>query len=812
MPKMPDFTDIPRTKPTTGDISRPARDFAGEAVGRLGDTLQREAAADQQLNLQIHRKNKSESDTLEFTRAKADWNIRRLNEEDGYQFDTNPKIDKWEAGYSKNIGKHKAAAASIISDPKLRLRFEAEADTDIAEGTLRIRGRARDLVNNQKKASGLQAIEDTLILATRPNLPQDEVNKLFGRARADIDNMVAAGIMTPEAAVEARRKFSERFATAKVKEDIQTDPETAYRHLQGGAAGDVFYSKLRSRESSGSDTAASNSSSALGRYGFTVGTWADVMKAHPELGLSKDGRTNGDQQERAIRAFTRDNAAVLDQNGFKASEANLALAHFFGAQGAVNALKADPNANAAELFPEAAKANPTIFYAGGGKTERPRTVAEVIALQSKGFTGDAGPAPTYYQFVSPEERTAYSAAAEAEYSSRLKADRDAKNLATYQMKSTLENDISQIRETGKPSDVDPQMVVSTLGTDDAAKWLDDRKAAAKTYAAVTAMDTMTNDEIDSHLQELEPVAGDPSFSDAEKTYRAAEAKAKKLVDMRLKDPAKSVDSSPLVREALKSFDSGNPQTVQELVKARLAAQEQVGIVKAMRQPITRGEAKQIIAPIERIIDMTDAEIVAATGSAGADKAARKASIKEVNRQAEEQIRATVDQIEATYGPYADQVLAFSIAESVRDKDIGNLATRVFKKIAAGERVTISDGAGLEAAQDAGTADRAMAGTPAKPQGSPQIDGTTPRPQPTGQPKDAKGAQASPQGMTGAGRGTAARRMQEGQKSQPRRPAEKAGYPWPSRVDVQKLLKNPALAPQFDKMYGQGRANEWLPQE
>lgn len=820
MPRMPDWTDAPRNRATTPNVPRTPKDFVGEAAGRLGETIAREAEASEELNLRIAKQQRNEGQALEYAAAKADFAKRRINEEDGYRPEVNPRLDKWEGQYTKNLTKHKAASAALISDPNLRLRFEFEADEDITRGSVGLRGKVRDYRMGEQRARGLQAIEDTLILAAKPGLPQDEVNRLFIRARADIDNLVMAGVMTPEQAVEQRRSFSKRFATAKVQEDILADPGNAYRNIKGGAAGEVYYRKLLGKENaSGSNYArpkkpnGEDASSALGRYQFTTGTWADVMKAHPELGLTADGRTNADQQERAIRAFTSDNAAFLQSKGIPVSEATLYMAHFMGAKGAVDMFKAAPGANASALFPESAKANPTIFFAGKGENMRPRTVAEVIALQTKNFSTQDAPAPAYYEMLDPEDRVRFSTMAEAEYASRAKAEREADALQKYQTKSLLEDDISQIANTGKPSDIDPSQVAAVLGEDDAVKWLEDRQSAANTFAAVSAMDTMTNDQIEDHLSSLEPQAGAANFKDAQKTYDAAERRAKSLLDLRLKDPAKSVEESALVNEAKKGLDPAQPQTVQALARARLAAQEQVGIPKAMRQPVTRAEARQIIAPIERVIDMTDAQIVAATGSAGADKAARKASIRAIHRQAEEEIRNTVDQIEAAYGPYADQVLAFAIAESVRDKEIGDLASRVFKKIASGQRVTSSDTEGLDQANEAATADKAMGGDlsgpsrspPPKPAGSPQTGNSGGRPEPAGQPQKASAAPGN-----GAGRGQNAREQQG--KPERKRPTARDGKPWPSQKDVTTLLKNPSMAAQFDRLYGQGAAAEWLPQE
>lgn len=826
-PRMPDWQDVRQgPAPETGAVVRAPDNAIPGAVARLGETFLNEekankAEADRRLQvnenvaagrLKVKRQEQAERDSLELSAARTDWAKRRLNEEALYQQDQNPDFNKWGGAYAKNIGKHKSASASLISDPKLRAKFEMEQDVDITEGSLRLKNRVDDLIRGDRRAAGLNSIEDSLNLATTPGLPPEEVDKIFAATRKNIDNMVISGVLTPEQAVEARRKFSERYASAKVKADIQNDPEGAYRHLQGGAVGEVYYSKLGGKESGHNYNATNDDSSAGGKYQILKGTWADIMKAHPELGLTKDGRFNRSQQERAIRAFTTDNAKALQNAGFNASEANLYLAHFLGAGGAVTALKAPPGAIAAELLPDAAKSNPTIFFAGKGENMRPRTIAEVIALQTKGFSGQDGPAPTYYQFLPPEERASFTAAAESEYASRVKVERENDALAKYQLKSTLEDDITQIRETGKPSDVDINAIRTTLGDDDLAKWLDDRRAAAATYKAVTAMDTMTNDEIDEHVLASEPDAGDPHFKDAQATYDAVEKRAKKIKDLRLNDPAKSVEESGPVRAALKAVNPDDPRTIQSLVKARIGAQEQVGIPTSMRQPVTRAEARQIIAPIQNILDMTEGQMVAAVGSSGGDKAKRKATIAQVKRESEDLIRQTVDQIEQTYGPYAPQVLAFSIAESVRDKEIGNLASGVLRKIANREPVTIGDVTGIETAKDAATAEQAMGGTLPKPQGSPQTAAAPPGSNAPAQPAEAAPASSAAPARTV--QPTSGRRANEGgaDRPKPKGPQQKPGKPWPSAKDVRTLIANPGAAAEFDKVYGQGAAAEWLPKE
>lgn len=115
---------------------------------------------------------------------------------------------------------------------------------------------------------------------------------------------------------------------------------------------EAYYRAIRSAESGGNDSAKNPNSSATGRYQWTKGTWAGLMDSHPELKLTSDGRINPDQNERAIRAFTQDNADILKAAGIPINNGNLYAAHFLGAGGAKTVLKGAPDALVSSLVGE----------------------------------------------------------------------------------------------------------------------------------------------------------------------------------------------------------------------------------------------------------------------------------------------------------------------------------------------------------------------------------------------------------------------------------------------------------------------------
>ena len=170
----------------------------------------------------------------------------------------------------------------------------------------------------------------------------------------------------------------------------------------GGAMGD-YLASTRAKESGGNDLAANPNSTALGRYQFTKDTWAGLAKKYPDLGLTPNGRTDPAQQERAMEAFTRDNAQALTSAGITINPQNLYGAHFLGAGGATKFIPgalSSPDVPAASLVgPGVASANRTVFFNRDGS---PKTAGEVYAWMGNRRGGGSAPTPTSAQVASAE--------------------------------------------------------------------------------------------------------------------------------------------------------------------------------------------------------------------------------------------------------------------------------------------------------------------------------------------------------------------------------------------------------------------------
>jgi hypothetical protein len=179
-----------------------------------------------------------------------------------------------------------------------------------------------------------------------------------------------------------------------------------------------FLMKTAHRESGMNPSAKAGSSSAAGLFQFVEQTWLSTLKQHgaqygygeyaSAISKGADGRyhVTGEGARKAVLNLRLDPHAASLMAGELASDAasylkgrtgrdptagELYAAHFLGPQGSarlIEAVQTRPGTAAANLFPDAANANRSIFYRDG----RAATVAEVYANLTR--TGGGGAATT----------------------------------------------------------------------------------------------------------------------------------------------------------------------------------------------------------------------------------------------------------------------------------------------------------------------------------------------------------------------------------------------------------------------------------
>jgi len=209
-----------------------------------------------------------------------------------------------------------------------------------------------------------------------------------------------------------------------VTSDIGSNITNAIRQAaEATGAGFDYLLKTALRESNLDPNAKATGSSAGGLFQFVDQTWLETLKeAGPQLGYGSYAdsivktpsghyavpdptmrqavmqlRYDPTANAAMAGAYTARNAIELASGlGRKATDGELYIAHFLGAAGAVKLISAasqTPDASAADLFPDAARANRSIFY---DKQGSPRSVGDVygaLVAQHQAGGSSSTPAP-----------------------------------------------------------------------------------------------------------------------------------------------------------------------------------------------------------------------------------------------------------------------------------------------------------------------------------------------------------------------------------------------------------------------------------
>lgn len=331
---------------------------------------------------QIAAKQKQQDTALGIARANAYQDQQNIDLVNG--FDSDPDFGTFGARADEKAREIASTAAEFIPDPEARELWKAQADTTAKATADNIGDRGVGL----KRQADVGLLDETLEVQRRIYVDPNSTEEQKAAARAKVEGTLevskGAGLLLPDE-YDTRKKFyleDADYSRAKLDTTL-SDPREAY------------YAAIRQAESGGNDAAKNPKSSATGRYQFTQGTWDGLVEAYPNAGLTKDGRTDPAQQERAIRLFTAQNEAALAKAGIAGTNGNLYAAHFLGAEGAADVLRADDGAALTDLLPaEVISANP--FLKG-------MTVAGFKSWAAEKGGGSGG-VPAYIERLSPEQR------------------------------------------------------------------------------------------------------------------------------------------------------------------------------------------------------------------------------------------------------------------------------------------------------------------------------------------------------------------------------------------------------------------------
>jgi len=239
----------------------------------------------------------------------------------------------------------------FVNNPAVRRQLEAqimelEAQLSDARANERVdpqaRGSAGDTVNNaeqqRRRAAALHDIEfQRQILDLQRQYESAITRAARVRIAGEIEYRLALKETNDQQTAEARRQLAQERERNRARLTGEQAIQFAIRRIMAVESGGN--PNIRNREGS----------SATGLGQFVRDTWLSRFKAYfPEQARGLNDRqilqlrTNADISRRMTELYVRENARFLESHGQTVTALNLYFAHYFGAQGAVNFLRAAP--------------------------------------------------------------------------------------------------------------------------------------------------------------------------------------------------------------------------------------------------------------------------------------------------------------------------------------------------------------------------------------------------------------------------------------------------------------------------------------
>ncbi|AWC25593.1 hypothetical protein CO731_05092 [Aminobacter sp. MSH1] len=372
----------------------------------------------------------------------------------------------------------------------------------------------------------------------------------------------------------SKREWRKRRAEALWTIDERQNGPEARSRLGVGSSGDaidVVVNKIIGVESGGNPSARNPNSTAAGLGQFIDSTWLATVRAHrPDIAAGKSAaeiialKTNGPLAKEMTAALTRDNAEYLTNRGVAITPGNLYLAHFLGSAGAVQVLKADPNAPIGSIVgQDVVRANS--FLAG-------KSAADTRAWSDKKMGGASGEVAPQYADLSFEDRTVlYDKAVAAQE----KADRDAQVQVTAQ-RTAFKDALSLGIETGEVVS-DQQILMANIDDGDKATLL-------------KALRTKTKEDGDVRDLVTKVVSQDPGA--AVNGFDADERKnGDKAYDAMMK--ASTPETAQVITETFVRSTGYIPKSVQAQVRQGVASTDPAQFAAAMSQ----ADLLEALAPV-----------------------------------------------------------------------------------------------------------------------------------------------------------------------------------------------------------------------
>jgi len=237
------------------------------------------------------------------------------------------------------------------------------------------------------------------------------------------------------------------------------------------------------------------------------------------------------------------------------------------------------------------------------------------------------------------------------------------------VKQQVDDSVEQLRTTGDfPVDENGESALDraarvntpTQFENARVKW----NSAQIEFEMMNGLNDMTDLELTDRLTETEPKTSQDLYSERVKLHGKLARRIGDMRELRDEDPARAVAENPKVQVAEQGVleNPEDPEFMQKLARARVDAQEAIGIPEGLRTPITKDEAR-----------------VRSAGLKGLDGAKLKDATREMIEKSEED-----------FGPYARSVVTSIMDLSIKDRDTTDVVSGVLHKTLKGQEPKASD--------------------------------------------------------------------------------------------------------------------------
>jgi hypothetical protein len=372
--KLPDDSALGGTP--SGNSGRPIATFdvtgyargAAAIAGGVSDVGKGAQSASRDISAVVNQQ-QTDTDALDEARANSNYLIKTKQLRDELSTVTDPTdLDKT---YAPKFQQAYDESAGMISNPRKRELWSLKTAPDLTGQTIAVGDKVYDLQKTQTIADTNQKLDEIRQSALKTSDPAERA-KFITAGQQLLSGLKEAGYIDPVTEQKHRKKWTEDYAVSAIQ---MMPPDERVKALSPVVQGkDAVLDRIGQVENAtGNPAARSSTSSAMGNFQFTKGTWLDMVQSHrPDLlqGRSEkeilDLRADPKVAREMAGYLMDDNAAVLRNQGIAPTPTNLYLAHFLGVNDAAKVLRAAPGTPISDVVtPASIAANKSVLE---GKT------------------------------------------------------------------------------------------------------------------------------------------------------------------------------------------------------------------------------------------------------------------------------------------------------------------------------------------------------------------------------------------------------------------------------------------------------------